>query len=129
MSYGYKKLDVWNKAYQMTLRLYRITTFFPKEEKFGLISQMRRASFSIIGNLAEGYNKNYLKEYIHSVTIAIGSCNELEVYLMLSKDLHYLKEKEFEILMSFHKDVGKMLFGLRTGLRKKLIPNKTRSKF
>ncbi len=119
MQSGYKKLDVWKKGYELTLKVYEVTRHYPKEETYGLISQMRRASSSIIANLAEGYGRNHLGEYIQYVSIAIGSCNELEVHILLSNDLHYLKKKNYDELMSGHEEVSKMLFGLRKALEQK----------
>ena len=89
MSHGYFKLSVWKKAYDQTLKIYHLTKSFPKNETYGIISQMRRASSSIIANIAEGYGKRNLSEYIHFISIAISSSNELEVFLLLSRDLKY----------------------------------------
>ncbi len=86
-----------------------------------MISQMRRASSSIIANIAEGYGKRNLSEYLHFISIAISSCNELEVFLLLSKDLKYLEKKDFNHLMRSHTEITKMLLGLRNSLEKKNI--------
>ena len=80
---------------------------------------MRRASSSIIANIAEGYGKRKLSEYLHFISIAICSCNELEVFLLLSKDLNYLDKKDFDNLMKSHTEITKMLLGLRKALEKK----------
>ncbi len=77
---------------------------------------MRRASSSIIANIAEGYGKRNLSEYLHYISIAINSCNELEVFLLLSKDLNYLNKKDFNNLMNSHIEITKMLLGLRKAL-------------
>jgi four helix bundle protein len=119
MSHGFKNLTVWKKAYNQTLRTYRITKSFPKIETYGIISQMRRASTSIIANIAEGYGKRNLSEYLYFISIAISSCNELDVFLLLSKDLEYLKKKDFDNLINFHNEIIKMLLGLRNALEKK----------
>jgi four helix bundle protein len=119
MSNGYKNLEVWKKSYKLTLKIHGITKQFPKEETYGLISQMRRASVSINANIAEGYSTGYLKEYIRYITIAIGSNNELEVYLMLAYDFNYLNKTDFNVLKKKHEEISKMLFGLRKALRKK----------
>ncbi len=118
---SYKNLKVWNKAYELTLKIYQITRYFPKEETYGLTSQMRRASTSIIANIAEGSGKNHIGEFIQFISIAIGSCNELEVYLELSIDLNYLKKKEYEKLNIIHVEISKMLFGLRKSLEHKIL--------
>lgn len=119
MANGYRKLDVWNKAYLLTKNIYEVTGRFPKEEMYGLVSQMRRASVSIIANIAEGYGRNHLGEYIQFVSYAIGSSNELEVYILLSKDLKYLDDDTQTEMLSIHNEVGKMLNGLRTSLENK----------
>jgi four helix bundle protein len=116
MPNGYFNLNVWKKAYRMGLKIYEITEKYLKEERYGLSSQMNRASVSIVGKIAEGYSRTTLSDYIHNITIAIGSCNELEVYLMFSKDLKFMdnnniKPKQEEVL--------KMLLGLRKSLEKK----------
>ena len=119
MTKGYRKLKVWNKGYRLTLKVYRLTRAFPTEEKYGLTSQMRRASTSIVANLAEGYGKGRLGDYIRFVSIAMGSCNELEVYLRLSNDLEYLEGENYEEIQSAHAEVGRMLTNLRKGLERK----------
>ncbi len=119
MANGFKNLSVWKKAYNQTLKIYRYTKFFPKNETFNIVLQMRRASSSIIANIAEGYGKRNLSEYLHFISIAISSCNELEVFMLLSKDLNYLNRKDFDDLMNSHSEIIKMLLGLRKALEKK----------
>jgi four helix bundle protein len=116
MSNGYKSLDVRNKSYELTLNLYDLTRNFPKEEMYHITMQIRKASSSIPANVAEGYSKGYLNEYIRYVGNAIGSCNELEVFIMLSKDLDYIDEDEYIALNSSQDEISKMLFGLRKAL-------------
>jgi four helix bundle protein len=125
MSNGYKKLDVWNLAYKLSLNIYRITKNFPKDEIYGLRSQIRRSSVSIIANLAEGHGKFYPKEFIRYISISIGSCNELEVHIMLARDLNYISENEYSDLIVKHEKVSKMLTGLRKGLKKRLEDSKS----
>ena len=120
LSNGYRKLDVWKLAYEFCLNIYWITKNFPMDERFGLKSQMRRSSVSIIANLAEGHGRGYPKDFIRFVSQSIGSCNELEVFIMLSKDMGYITENEFNNLILKHEHVSKMLFGLRKGLKKNL---------
>ncbi len=113
---GYKNLKVWGKAYKLTLKIYRLTKSFPKKETYGLISQMRRASISIVANIAEGCGKKHRKEFVQFISIAIGSCNELGVYLLLSTDLEYLTKKDCNEVISNQEEISKMLFGLRKSL-------------
>ncbi len=116
---GYHNLKVWNKAYKLTLKIYRLTKTYPKEETYGLSSQMRRASTSIIANIAEGYGNKSLAEYIRFVNIALGSCNELSVYILLSNDLNYLDDNDFKSIQTNQEEITKMLLGLRKALKKK----------
>ena len=119
MSQGYKKLNVWQNSYNLTLEIYSTTKQFPKEERYGLTSQMRRASTSVIANIAEGNSKRYLKEYIRHLNYSLGSTNELEVYLLLSKDLEYITGDIYVKLNNNNEVIGKMLFRLIESLKKK----------
>ena len=119
MSRGYKNLLVWKKSYDLTLKIYEQTNNYPDTEKYGLISQMRRASVSITANIVEGHGKKYTGEFIKYISTSIGSCNELGLYLSLSKDLGYLSKEDYDNLKSFHNEVCKMLFGLRNSLERK----------
>lgn len=119
MGKGYMELNVWIKGYQLSKKIYLVTEKFPTTERFGLVSQMRRSSVSIVANIAEGYGRNHLGEYIQFLSIAMGSSNELEVYLMLSKDLGYLSEKDFTEIKLIHVEVSKMLRSLKLSMEKK----------
>ena len=87
----YKKYLVWEKSHQLTLDVYRNTTSFPKEELFGLISQIKRSSSSIPTNIAEGCGRNSDKDFCRFLYIAFGSANELEYQIILSIDLDFIK--------------------------------------
>lgn len=90
----YKKLDVWENSYKLTLDVYKLTKSFPKDELYGIVSQMRRAASSIPANIAEGASKSSEKGFGRFLQIAFGSSSELEVFISLSKDLGYLNEIE-----------------------------------
>ena len=120
MHKGYKELKVWHKAYSFTLDIYKFTKSYPKEVTYGLTDQMRRSSISIIANIAEGCGKQHTKDFMKFITIAIGSSNELEVYIRLSYDLNYIKKDVFEDLKSNHDEISKMLYGLRKSLKSKI---------
>ncbi|OGP51797.1 MAG: four helix bundle protein [Deltaproteobacteria bacterium RBG_13_43_22] len=105
MPKNYKELKVWKKSYQLCLEVYRITREFPKIETYGLISQMRRAALSIPSNIAEGYGRKTLLEYLRFLYIAYGSVGELETQIMLSGDLGYLNENH---LSKLRKEVGEV---------------------
>lgn len=87
---NYKELKVWQKAYKLCLEIYSATSEFPKEEKFGLMSQIRRAVVSVVSNIAEGYGRKTTAEYIRSLYIAYCSNCELETQMLLSGDLGYI---------------------------------------
>ena len=88
----HKDLDVWNKAMDLAEQLYLLTGRFPKEEQFGLTSQIRRAAVSIASNIAEGAARNSNKEFLQFLYIALGSAAEIETQLLLAKRLKFLKE-------------------------------------
>src|SRR5580692_474898 len=94
----FKKLKVWSKAHLLTLAVYEITRKFPREEVFGLTSQIRRASASIGANIAEGCGRRSDPEMKRFVQIARGSANELEYHLLLARDLQLLPVEEFKEL-------------------------------
>jgi four helix bundle protein len=81
---NYKDLKVWQKSYQLCLDVYKITKGFPKEERYGLISQIRRAAVSVPSNIAEGYRRKTTPDYIRSLYVAYGSNCELETQILLS---------------------------------------------
>ncbi len=86
----FEDLTVWQKAHQLVLAIYKLTRDFPSEEKFALVSQMRRAAVSIPANIAEGFKKRGKKDKANFYNIAQGSLEELRYYIILSKDLGYL---------------------------------------
>ena len=88
---NFRDLDVWRLGKEIVLYVYKITKGFPKEELFGLVSQMRRAAVSIPSNIAEGFNRQHNKEYRQFLYVALGSCAELETQLELSCDLKYMR--------------------------------------
>lgn len=106
----FEDLEVWKKAHKLVLHIYRQTRDFPKEEKFGLVSQMRRVAVSIPANLAEGFKKRTSKDKSNFYNIAQGSLEELRYYLILAKDLGYLGDNQD--LLNSVEEIGKMLYGL-----------------
>lgn len=106
---SYRDLIVWKKSYSLTLQIYTLSKKFPKEELFGLVSQMRRSALSIPSNLAEGNHRGSKKEHLQFFRIAFASGAELETQLLLSKDLGYISEKEYLTTFQLLEDVMKML--------------------
>jgi four helix bundle protein len=91
----FRKFEVWRLSHQLTLDIYKISKSFPKEEIFGLTSQIRRSFASIGYNISEGSGRNSDKEFANFINIALGSCNEAENQLILAKDLEYINEDNF----------------------------------
>lgn len=114
---NYKDLKVWEKAHQFTLKTYEVTKSFPKEELYSLTNQLRRSASSIPANIAEGSGKNSQLEFAHFLNIALGSANETEYYLILSKDLKYLKDGDFETLLKTINEIKAMLIALISKVR------------
>lgn len=92
----YKKYNVWELGHQITLLIYKLTSKFPKEEIYGLTSQMRGASYSITSNIAEGCGRDSDQEFKRYLVIARGSATELEYFLFLVKDLGFISVEDFE---------------------------------
>lgn len=114
---NYKDLKVWEKAHGFTLRIYEMTKAFPKEEIYSLTNQVRRAAASIPANIAEGCGKNSKLDFANFLNIALGSANESEYYLLLSRDLNYLKEEDFAELLKTINEIKAMLIALITKVR------------
>jgi four helix bundle protein len=95
---GFKELKVWQKAHAMTIAVYGRTRTFPREELYGLTSQLRRSAASIGANIAEGCGRRSDGEMARFLQIARGSASEIEYHFMLARDLHYLREQEFREL-------------------------------
>ncbi len=112
-------LMVFEMAHTLTLELYKITDNFPKNEQYGLISQIRRASASICANIMEGTYRNNSLEFTQFVGIANGSVGELKYYLLLSKDLGYIKTEKYEKLIDLLNSISKMLRSLSKSLKAK----------
>lgn len=107
----YRKLNVWQKADEFAFEIYKATKRFPKEELYGLTSQIRRAALSIPTNIVEGYARKGDKELARFIGIAIGSMAETEYLLDFSKKLGYLKEHDYTEIEKLRNEVGKLLWG------------------
>jgi len=95
----YRDLDIWSKGIRVVKDMYKLTEKFPKQETYGLISQMRRAAISIPSNVAEGFRRYHNKEYRQFLYISLGSCAELETQITIAKELEYIPEaREVELL-------------------------------
>jgi len=108
----FHELKVWQKAHQLTLAVYQITASFPREERFGLTSQLRRCSASVAANLAEGCGRNGDAEFARFCSIAMGSASELEYHLLLARDLKLIKPKDHTELSQGATELKRMLTAL-----------------
>lgn len=115
---SYKQLEVWQKSVGLAVDVYRATRRLPIEERFGLISQSRRAATSVPANIAEGWGRGSRKEYIQFLFVARGSLMELETDLFIAGELAFLTDRELEQLNAKITDVGKMLNRLIQALKK-----------
>ena len=116
---NFKELKVWQKSYDLCLKLYKATRRFPKEEVYGLTSQIRRSAVSVPSNIAEGYGRKTTPDYLKSLYIAYGSSCELETQLLLSNDLDYIKDGEIKELKEEMGEVERMLKALIESLENK----------
>ena len=121
--YSFEKLDVWQKARQLIVKIYRLTSKYPNEEKFGLVSQMRRSSVSITSNIAEGGSRSSLKDQIRFTEIAFGSTLELYCQLVSSLDLGFLSESDFQDIDLELKEITNKLNALKNNQIKRLNEN------
>lgn len=115
---SYRDLVVWQKSMELVENVYKLTASFPKNEEFGLKSQMRRAAVSIPSNIAEGQARNHPREFLQFSHIAMGSLSEVETQIEVSVRLSILSAKEVEKATSLCQEVGKMLHGLANSLQR-----------
>ncbi|MCG8412383.1 MAG: four helix bundle protein [Bacteroidales bacterium] len=116
--HNFKELIIWQKARELVKEIYIVVNLFPDDEKFGLISQIKRASVSIPANIAEGAGRNSDKDFTRFLSIANGSSYELETLIILSLDLKYLNKSEFEIIIDRIKEIQKMIYSFKNKINK-----------
>jgi len=114
---SYRDLDVWQKAMDLVIECYQITSSFPKSEIFGLTSQLQRAAVSVPANIAEGRARQHTKELVQYISIAHGSLAELETHIQIAYRLNYIDKVRLDQLMDRASSVGRMLNGLRKSLQ------------
>ncbi|PYV35603.1 MAG: four helix bundle protein [Acidobacteria bacterium] len=113
---GHQDLKVWQKAMGLVTAVYKLTTSFPKNETYGLASQMQRAAVSVPSNIAEGHGLKQTQAYLRHLAIANGSLAELETQLEIAARLGY-SSTEVKVLIEMASEVGRMLAGLRRSLQ------------
>lgn len=114
----FKELIVWQKSHKLVLEIYKVTRSYPKEEVYSLTNQIRRASVSIAANIAEGYKKKTKASKLNFLNISEGSLEEVKYYIILSKDLEFISEKEFNQLESITEEVGRLISGYSSAISK-----------
>ena len=124
MEKPHKKLDVWQAAMKSTIMIYKLTNKFPEEEKFGLVSQMRRASISIPCNIAEGAARQGKREFKNFLSMAQGSLSELDTQLELAILLGYISTRDLQEIGDQLLRIDKMLSGLIRSLTNRTMNNK-----
>ncbi len=107
----FRDLNVWQKSHNLVLEIYKLTRYFPKEERYGLVSQLRRSTISVATNIVEGFKRKSRKDYAHFISIADGSLEEAKYQILLIKDLGYIKEEDFFKLNNMCDEIGRMLCG------------------
>ena len=118
MAKPHHNLEVWKRSLDFVTEIYKITANFPADEKFGLVSQMRRAAVSIPSNIAEGAARNSRKEFINFLHIAQGSAAELETQILISQNLRFIESNQAEPLLQELEEISRMIIGLQKSLRR-----------
>ena len=119
----YKELQVWQKAMDLVVEIYKISKLLPKEEVYGISDQLRRSAVSIPSNIAEGQSRNSAKEFIQFLSIARGSLAELETQLLICIKVNMLSEDNIADAQNIITEIGKMIKGLMNKLNSKLTTN------
>ena len=116
---SYQDLEVWKKSIALAEAVYRVSTGFPPEERFGLTSQIRRAAVSVAANIAEGAERSGTGEFLQFLGIASGSLAETETFLILASRLQLASPQQVQPVQELAAEVGRMLNGLKRSLRSK----------
>jgi four helix bundle protein len=124
MAQSYRDLIVWQKSIVLVTEIYKVTRLFPKDELFGLVSQLRRAAVSIPSNIAEGHGRLTNSDRKHFVAQARGSLLELETQILIAHKLGYVSLNESEILEAIASEVGRIINGLLRSLEQKIVPRR-----
>lgn len=117
---SHRDLKVWQLGMDLAETVYEITKSFPREETYGITSQLRRAASSIPANIAEGNGRDSSKEYLRHLSIAVGSLCEVETFLLLALRLNYVSEKQTHSFLELLEEEGRMLRGLQASIRRKI---------
>ncbi|HEX9610505.1 MAG TPA: four helix bundle protein [Gemmatimonadales bacterium] len=117
---GYRDLVVWQDAMDLVVTIYRTTAKFPKEERYALVDQLRRAAVSVPSNIAEGHGRSRTGDYLRYLSVAVGSLMELETQVQIARRLGYIVEEQEKGLLESSAVLARMLAGLIRALRRRL---------
>ena len=120
---SYRDLLVWQKGMDLVVKSYELAKRLPSNETYGLASQIQRAAVSVPANIAEGYGRHHLGDYLHHVSVANGSLKELETHILIAQRLSYLRDDHIEPALQLASELGRMLRALAQALRKKSAGN------
>jgi four helix bundle protein len=115
-----QRLEAWKSAIELVEQIYEVSKVFPKTEIYGLTSQIRRAAVSVPANIAEGHGRDSTREYLHHVSIAMGSLAELETHVVIASRFRYVEKAVCDRLLETTDKVGRILRGLQKSLKQKL---------
>lgn len=115
---SYRDLTVWTRSLELVGEVYRLTETFPAQERFGLVSQLRRAAISVPANVSEGYGRATRGEYLNHLSVARGSVNEVEALLHVSAHLRLAAPDSLTAALGFVDELQRMLTGLRSSLQR-----------
>ena len=116
---SYKELEIYQEGYELLKEIYEITSKYPKEEQYVMLTQIRRAALSIVLNIAEGYGRQSKDDFKRFLKMSFGSVNEVEVLLELSKDLKYISEEQYNGIIGKYNTLGKRIYTLMIKWQKK----------
>lgn len=117
---SYEKLKIWQDSIIFVKNIYKFTEKFPKEEMFGIVSQIRRASISVPSNIAEGWARRHTKEYMNLLSISLGSLSEVHTLLVISKVIGYISDKDISEIFDEINKLKKMIYASINSLSKKI---------
>src|SRR5947209_12772559 len=117
---GYRDLVVWQDSMDLVVAIYRITAAFPREERYSLVDQLRRAAVSVPSNIAEGHGRSRTGDYLRHLSVAVGSLGEVETQVLIARRLEYIADDDQRRLVDSWNASAKMLGGLIRSLRRRL---------
>lgn len=120
MNHNFRELNIWKRSKDLCISIYKITQVFPKEEMFGLTSQIRRSSVSVPSNIAEGCGRNTQKQLVQFLNIAMGSLTELETQVIISDELSYIGSEKAKVILDEIDQIQKMLNVFKSSIIKQI---------